>query len=45
MKTESIPQLVLHLADYQYKDYFVADKEINLAAMLLMIMSDCEFKA
>lgn len=44
MKTESIPQLVLHLADYQYKDYFVADKEINLAAMLLMIMSDCEFK-
>lgn len=44
MKIESIPQLVLHLADYQYKDYFVADKEINLAAMLLMIMSDCEMK-
>lgn len=44
MTVESIPQLVLHLADYQYKDYFVADKEINLAAMLLMIMTDCDMK-
>lgn len=40
----SLPQLVLHLADYQYKDFFVADKEINIAAMLTAIMTECEMK-
>lgn len=41
---DSIPQLVLHLADYQYKDNFVADKEINVVALLTQIMMDCETK-
>lgn len=44
MKPESIPQLILHLAEYDYRNAFVIDKEINIAAMLLLIMSECEFK-
>jgi len=40
----SIPQLVLFLADYQYKDGFVADHEINLAACMAEIMVHCQFK-
>jgi len=44
MKPESIPPLVLALADYQYKSAFVADQEINLAACMTQIMIDCEFK-
>ena len=41
---QSVPQLVLHLANYQYKDAFVADHEINLVACFTEIMVDCEFK-
>ena len=44
MKPESIPPLVLALADYQYKSAFVMDQEINLAACMTQIMIDCEFK-
>jgi DNA polymerase III delta prime subunit len=40
----SIPQLVLILANYQYKAAFVADAEINLAACMAEIMAECEFK-
>ena len=39
----SIPQLVLILADYQYKSAFVADQEINTTACLTEIMANCEF--
>lgn len=44
MTQNSIPQLVLHLANYQYKAAFVADHEINLVACLTEILADCEFK-
>ena len=44
MKKDSIPQLVLILADYQHKAAFVADQEINLVAALTEIMLECEFK-
>lgn len=44
MTKESIPQLVIHIANYQYKAAFVADHEINLVACLLEVMADCEFK-
>lgn len=44
LKPNSIPQLVLKLADYQYKAAFVADQEINTAACLTEIMVECEFK-
>jgi DNA polymerase III delta prime subunit len=43
-KSGSIPQLVLTLADYQYKSAFVADQEVNLAACLAEIMVQCELK-
>ena len=43
-KAQSIPQLCLILADYQYKAAFVADQEVNLAACLAEIMVNCEFK-
>lgn len=44
LKPESVPQLVLILAKYQYQAAFVADHEINLIACLTEIMVDCEFK-
>lgn len=44
LKPSSIPQLVLILADYQYKAAFVADHEINITACLTEIMVECEFK-
>jgi len=44
MDQNSVPQLILILADYQYKAAFVVDQEINLAACMTQIMIDCEFK-
>jgi DNA polymerase III delta prime subunit len=40
----SIPQLVLILADYQYKAAFVADHELNAMAAMTEIMTTCKFK-
>ena len=40
----SIPQLVLILADYQYKNAFVADHELNLVACLTETMANVEIK-
>jgi len=39
----SIPQLILVLADYQYKAAFVADAELNMVACLTEIMANVEF--
>lgn len=39
----SIPQLVLILADYQYKDAFVADHELNIVACMTEIMANVQF--
>lgn len=44
MDVASIPQLVLLLADYQYKAAFVADHELNTMAALTEIMAQCKFK-
>lgn len=41
---QSIPQLVLILADYQYKNAFVADHELNLVACMTEIMANVEMK-
>lgn len=41
---KSVPQLVLIIAEYQYKSSFVADQEINLLACMTQIMVECEFK-
>jgi DNA polymerase III delta prime subunit len=44
MEAASIPQLVLILADYQYKAAFVADHELNLMAALTEVMAQCKMK-
>jgi DNA polymerase III delta prime subunit len=44
LDTPSIPQAILILAEYQYKDAFVADSEINTTACLVELMVECEFK-
>jgi len=41
--SNSIPQLVLILADYQYKNAFVADHELNLVACLTECMANVEY--
>ena len=40
----SIPQIILNIADYQYKSAFVGDQEINLMACLVEIMHHAKFK-
>ena len=42
--SSSIPQLVLILADYQYKNAFVADHELNVVACMTEIMANVDFK-
>jgi len=44
LEPASIPQMVVHIADYQYKSAFAVDQEINLVAFLTHVMMDCEFK-
>lgn len=41
---QSIPQLVITLADYQYKHAFVADHELNIVACLTEVMANVDFK-
>jgi len=43
VKPESLPQLILILADYQYKNSFVADHELNVVACMTEIMANVEF--
>lgn len=43
LKPESIPQVVLLLADYGYKSAFVVDQEINTMACLVELILQCEF--
>ena len=40
---QSIPQVVLILADYQYKNAFVADHELNVVACLTEVMANVQF--
>jgi len=44
LEPHSIPQLVLILADYQYKAAFAADKELNIVACLTEIMGSLQWK-
>ena len=43
-KPQSVPQIVLILAEYQYKDAFVADHELNLVACMTELMASAEWK-
>ncbi len=44
LEANSVPQMVVILAKYQYQAAFVADHEINLIACLTEIMVECVFK-
>lgn len=44
VKPSSIPQLVLIIGDYQFKDAFVVDHEINMVACLTEVMAQIEWK-
>ena len=44
VEAASVPQLVLILADYQYKNAFVADHELNVVACLTEVMANVNFK-
>lgn len=44
LKPGSIAQAIILLADYQYKQAFVADTELNICACLLDLSYTCEFK-
>ena len=44
LKKSSVPNMVLIVAEYQYKSAFVADQEINNTAMVCQLMMDCEFE-
>ena len=43
LEPEGVPQLVLILANYQYKSAFVANQEINIVAAMTEVMMDCKF--
>jgi len=43
LKPQSIPQMVLVIAKYQYQSGFCSDQEINLLAFMVEVMMECEF--
>jgi len=43
IKSESRPEAVVIIADYQFKAAFVADQEINLVAMYTELMANCQW--
>jgi hypothetical protein len=44
LQPQSIPQVIIILADYQYKNAFVADHELNVVACMTEVMANAEFK-
>lgn len=43
LKSNSIPQAILIIAEYQYKSAFAMDQEINTMALIVQLMLECEF--
>ena len=41
---QSVPEIVLILAEYQYKDAFVADHELNMVACMTQLMASTQWK-
>jgi DNA polymerase III delta prime subunit len=41
---QSVPQIVVTLAEYQFKNSFVADRELNMVACLTELMANVEWK-
>lgn len=44
LQPQSIPQVIIILADYQYKNAFVADHELNVVACMTEIMANSDWK-
>jgi DNA polymerase III delta prime subunit len=44
IEASTIPNLILVLAEYQYKAAFVADHELNIMAAMTEVMVQCKFK-
>ena len=44
LEPASIPQAIIILGDYAYKSAFVADHELNLSAMFIMLMAECTWR-
>ena len=44
IEPNTLPNLILVLADYQYKAAFVADHELNIMAAMTEVMVQCKFK-
>lgn len=44
LTNESIPEIIIIINEYQYKEYFVADKALNMLAALTEIMMTADFK-
>ena len=44
LEPNSVPQMILIIAEYQYRAAFVADREINTMAALTEMMSQLKFK-
>ena len=44
LQPQTIPAVILILADYQYKNAFVADHELNVVACMTEVMASAEFK-
>jgi DNA polymerase III delta prime subunit len=44
VQPQSVPQIVLILADYQFKNAFVADHELNVVACMTELMASIEWK-
>lgn len=43
-KPDSVPQLDILIAQYQYRQSHAVDREVNMSAFLAEVMSSCEFK-
>ena len=43
MKPNSVPQMIITLAKYQYQSAFSCDQELNMLGCLTEIMADCSF--
>lgn len=44
LEPQSVPQMILIIAEYQYRAAFVADREINTMAAMTEMMSQLKFK-
>lgn len=44
LQPQSVPQIIIILADYQYKNAFVADHELNVVACMTEVMANAEWK-